>query len=262
MDWQTSQVFHNGFMYSCLVVFLGCLLAMHARSYSAPPLETSSQPFDFDSYRRNPVDAQQTPTYSTQDGRNLQNNLISGKTKKDDDIAKQAAAMFPPIESIPLEKKPPRLPTRNELIDQISADRYPDSSSKEKNLLNRGKVARELDLSSMSDSDYEIFASQYLAKKGGTEPEQQDMTNPMPTVTNLKTDGPAHAYSVNRAGVRKPVSTDNPFENVANFFHLNDTVTHASDPLPASKPTPSRAPIITPEPTPATERPSPSAGSY
>ena len=262
MDWQIPRGFHNGFMYSCLVVFLGCLLAMHAHSYSAPPLETSSQPFDFDSYRRNPVDAKQTPTYAAQDGRNLQNNLISGKTKKDDDIGKQAAAMFPPIKSIPLEKKPARLPTRNELIDQITADRYPDSSSKEKNLLNRGKVARELDLSSMSEIDYEIFASQYVAQKGGAEPEQQDMTNPMPTVTNLKTDGPAHAYSVNRAGVRKPVSTDNPFENVTNFFHLNDSVTHASDPLPAAKPTPSSTPIIAPEPTPATERPSPSAGSY
>jgi len=257
MNWQTPQAFHNGLMYICLVLFLASLLAMRESAYSAPSLETSSQPFDFDSYHRNPVDAQQTPTYSARDGRNLQNNLISGKTKKDDDIAKQAAAMFPPIKSIPLEKKPARLPTRNELIDQITADRYPDSSSKEKNLLNRAKVARELDLSSMSESDYEIFASQYLAQKGGTEPEQQDMTNPMPTVTNLKTDGPAHAYSVNRAGVRKPVSTDNPFENVANFFHLNDTVTHASDPLPVAKPTPSRTPTITPEPTPATERPSP-----
>jgi hypothetical protein len=229
-------------------------------AHSAPSMETSSQPFDFDSYRRNPIEAKRKPTYAAE-GRDLQDNLLAGKKGGKSDISKEAADLFPEMESIPLKTEPQPLPTPRELTDQVTASRTGQDTKGRIDLLARGKVSKELNLSSMSESEYELYATQ----KQNTEqdkPDKPNLLNPMPTVTNLKTDGPAHAYSVNQAGLgarAKTGSNQNPFEDVIKFLRLDQPVTHGEDPMPSAKNKPS-APQ--PSTTTAADQASPSAGAY
>ncbi|NBS87478.1 MAG: hypothetical protein EBS60_05280, partial [Verrucomicrobia bacterium] len=175
--------------YFLAIITLPCL-----QVYSAPSMETSSQPFDFDSYRRNPIEAKRKATYAAE-GRDLQSNLLAGPKGGKSDISRQAADLFPSMESIPLKQEPEPLPTPRELTDQVTAQRSGEDTKGRIDLLARGKVAKELNLSSMSESDYEIYATQSRAANLEA-PDKPNLLNPMPTVTNLKTDGPAHAYSV------------------------------------------------------------------
>jgi len=229
-------------------------------AHSAPSMETSSQPFDFDSYRRNPIEAKRKPTYAAE-GRDLQENLLAGKKGGKSDISQEAADLFPKMESIPLKTEPQPLPTPRELTDQVTANRSGLDSKGRIDLLARGKVAKELNLSSMSESEYELYATQ----KQNTEEVKHDkpnLLNPMPTVTNVKTDGPAHAYSVSQAGVgarSKTGSNQNPFEDVFKFLRLDQPVTHGEDPMPSGKNKPS-APQ--PPTSTAADQASPSAGAY
>ena len=230
------------------------------QAHAAPSMETSSQPFDFDSYRRNPIEAKRKPTYAAE-GRDLQLNLLAGPKGGKSDISRQAADLFPSMESIPLKQEPEPLPTPRELTDQLTARRTGEDTKGRIDLLARGKVAKELNLSSMSESEYEIYATQSRAANLET-PNQPNHLNPMPTVTNLKTDGPAHAYSVTQAGVgvrAKKGSNQNPFEDVIKLLRLDQPVTHGGDPLPtASKKTTAPAPAL---PT-GVEQASPSAAAY
>jgi len=230
-------------------------------AHSAPSMETSSQPFDFDSYRRNPIEAKRKPTYAAE-GRDLQENLLAGKKGGKSDISKEAADLFPKVESIPLKTEPQPLPTPRELTDQVTANRSGLDSKGRIDLLARGKVAKELNLSSMSESEYEL----YVAQKQNAEQEKTEkpnLLNPMPTVTNLKTDGPAHAYSVSQAGIgarTKTGSNQNPFEDAIKFLRLDQPVTHGEDSLPTgSKKT---ATPTTPPPASMAGQASPSAGGY
>ena len=230
------------------------------QTYAAPSMETSSQPFDFDSYRRNPIEAKRKPTYAAE-GRDLQSNLLAGPKGGKSDISRQAADLFPSIESIPLKREPEPLPTPRELTDQLTARRSGSDTKGRIDLLARGKVAKELNLSSMSESEYELYATQSRAANFET-PDKPNLLNPMPTVTNLKTDGPAHAYSVTQAGVgvrAKKGSNQNPFEDVIKLLRLNQPVTHGGDSLPtASK----KTNVPTPAPSTGGEQASPSAGAY
>jgi len=227
---------------------------------AAPALETPYQPLDFDSYRRNPIEAKRKPTYAAEK-RDLQDNLLAGKKGGKSDITKDAADLFPKMESIPLKTEPQPLPTPRELTDQVTASRTGQDTKGRIDLLSRGKVEKELNLSSMSQSEYELYAT----KKQNAEQEKTDkpnLQNPMPTVTNVKTDGPAHAYSVNQAGMgarAKIGSNQNPFEDVIKFLRLDQPVTHGEDPLPygKSKPTAPQPPTTT-----AVDQASPSAGAY
>jgi len=197
-------------------------------------METPYTPFDFDNYRRNPLQAKQTQKISSKEGRDLQSSLISGENDKKRDIAREAASYFPDPETIPLRKEPETIPTPNELTDQITVARNGETTKGQKDLLARGKIAKELNLSSMSEADYQIYVAQHRSPQ--EEPEVGSVhLNPMPTVTNLKTDGPAHAYSVNQAGVRKPVSNENPFQDLIQALRLDEPVTHGNDPLPSAK---------------------------
>lgn len=205
------------------------------RGHAAPPMETPYTPFDFDNYRRNPLQAKQTQKISTKEGRDLQASLISGENDKKRDIAREAASYFPDPESIPLRQEPVPLPTPNELTDQITVARNGETTKGQRDLLARAKVAKELNLSSMSESDYEIYASQHRAAQEMPE-DRPNHLNPMPTVTNLKTDGPAHAYSVTQAGIRNPSSNQNPFEDLIHALQLDEPVTHGNDPLSTPKP--------------------------
>jgi len=197
-------------------------------------METPYTPFDFDNYRRNPLQAKQTQKISSKEGRDLQATLISGENSKKRNIAREAASLFPDPETIPLRKEPDPIPTPNELTDEISLARNGETTKGQRDLLARGKVAKELNLSSMSESDYQIYVAQHRTRE--EEPEtRSNHLNPMPTVTNLKTDGPAHAYSVTQAGVRNPVSNENPFQDLLQALRLDEPVTHGNDPLPSPK---------------------------
>jgi len=227
----------------CLLLAWGGLCLPKVQS--APPMETPYTPFDFDNYRRNPLQAKQTQKISSKEGRDLQSSLISGESDKKRDIGREAASLFPDPESIPLRREPEPIPTPNELTDQITVARSGETTKGQKDLLARGKVAKELNLSSMSESDYEIYVAQHRAAQEVQE-DHPNVLNPMPTVTNLKTDGPAHAYSVTQAGVRHPTSNQNPFEDLIHALRLDKPVTHGNDPLSSnkakSKPTETAAP--------------------
>ncbi|NBT49830.1 MAG: hypothetical protein EBT07_18840 [Actinobacteria bacterium] len=227
---------------------------------AAPALETPYQPLDFDSYRRNPIEAKRKASYAAE-GRDLQSNLLAGKKGGKSDISKEAADLFPKMESIPLKTEPQPLPTPRELTDQVTASRTGQDTKGRIDLLARGKVAKELNLSSMSESEYELYATQKQNAEQD-KPDKPNLLNPMPTVTNLKTDGPAHAYSVNQAGLgarTKTGSNQNPFEDVIKFLRLDQPVTHGEDPLPSGK-----SKLTAPQTPPAavTEQASPSAGAY
>jgi len=243
-------------------IFLLAIITLpFVQAYAAPSMETPSQPFDFDTYRRNPIEAKRKPTYAAE-GRDLQDNLLAGKKGVKSDITKEAADLFPKIESIPLKTEPQPLPTPRELTDQVTADRSGQDSKGRIDLLARGKVAKELNLSSMSETEYELYATQKQNLEQ-EKPDKPNLLNPMPTVTNLKTDGPAHAYSVSQAGMgsrTKTGSNQNPFEDAIKFLHLDEPVTHGEDPLPTGSKK-ATAPV-TPPPASITGQESPSAGAY
>ena len=112
----------------------------------------------------------------------------------------------------------------------------------------------------MSESEYEIYVSQRRAQEEEPLQPQNNLLNPMPTVTNLKTGGPAHAYSVSQAGIgsrTKPGSNQNPFEDVLKVFRLDQPITHGTDALPSGN-----KKVATASKIPDSEKPSPSGGTY
>jgi hypothetical protein len=228
-------------------------------------MESTSQPLDFDTYRRNPIDARRSSAADSRGNRNLQIRLISGETTPPNDISQQAADLFPPIATIPLRRDPEPLPTPNELTDQITVAKTGETTKGQKDLLARGKIAKELNLSAMSESEYKIYVSQHCENEAEIPQAPKNLLNPMPTVTNLKTGGPAHAYSVSQAGIgsrTKPGSNQNPFENVLKVFRLDQPITHGTDALPSGNNKVATANPLAPSETPDSEKPSPSGGSY
>ena len=247
----------------CLSLGALCLSGIWASG--APSMESTTQPFDFDTYRRNPIDARRSSATDSRGNRNLQTRLISGETTRPNDISQQAADLFPPIATIPLRRDPEPLPTPNELTDQITVAKTGETTKGQKDLLARGKIAKELNLSAMSESDYEIYVSQQREKEAETPQAPSNLLNPMPTVTNLKTGGPAHAYSVSQAGIgsrTKPGSNQNPFEDVLKVFRLDQPITHGTDALPSGNKKVATATAPAPSATPDSEKPSPSGGTY
>ena len=159
-----------------------------------------------------------------------------------------------------MRRDPEPLPTPNELTDQITVAKTGETTKGQKDLLARGKIAKELNLSAMSESEYEIYVSQRRAQEEEPLQPQNNLLNPMPTVTNLKTGGPAHAYSVSQAGIgsrTKPGSNQNPFEDVLKVFRLDQPITHGTDALPSGN-----KKVATANKIPDSEKPSPSGGTY
>ena len=244
---------------------LGALCLSGIWASAAPSMESTTQPFDFDTYRRNPIDARRTSAADSRGNRNLQTRLISGETTPPNDISQQAADLFPPIATIPLRRDPEPLPTPNELTDQITVAKSGETTKGQKDLLARGKVVKELNLSGMSESEYEIYVSQRRALEEESLAPKKNLLNPMPTVTNLKTGGPAHAYSVSQAGIgsrTKPGSNQDPFEDVLKVFRLDQPVTHGTDALPSGDKKVATVDPLAPSATPDSEKPSPSGGTY
>ena len=244
---------------------LGALCLSGIWASAAPSMESTTQPYDFDTYRRNPIDARRTSAADSRGNRNLQTRLISGETTPPNDISQQAADLFPPIATIPLRRDPEPLPTPNELTDQITVAKSGETTKGQKDLLARGKVVKELNLSGMSESEYEIYVSQRRALEEESLAPKKNLLNPMPTVTNLKTGGPAHAYSVSQAGIgsrTKPGSNQDPFEDVLKVFRLDQPVTHGTDALPSGDKKVATVDPLAPSATPDSEKPSPSGGTY
>ena len=117
----------------------------------------------------------------------------------------------------------------------------------------------------MSESEYEIYVSQQRENEAEIPQAQKNLLNPMPTVTNLKTGGPAHAYSVSQAGIgsrTKPGSNQNPFEDVLKVLRLDQPITHGTDALQSGNKKVATATAPTPGERPEAEKPSPSGGTY
>ena len=218
-------------------LFLAAGLAA-AFAQESQPLETPYTPFDFDNYRRTPLQARQTSTsWASRDSTDLQRGLISGERGRRQDIASRAAALFPDPQSIPIRREPEPLPTPNALTDEITVANYGETSKGQRDLLARSRVADRLDLSSMSEADYELYVAQYREEQERVPPASgEGLLRPMPTLVNSKTGGPPHAYAVSQAGVgarTEPRNDQNPFQDLVRILRLDQPVTKGTDPLPA-----------------------------
>lgn len=218
-----------------LLILAGLLVNVSAQE--SQPLEAKTSPFDFDNYRRTPLQARQTSaSWASRDNPDLQRGLISGDRGRKEDIATRAAALFPDPQEIPIRQESDPLPTPNELTDEIATAKYGETSKGQRDLLARSRVADRLQLSSMSEADYELYVAQYRAKQeSAPSASREGLLRPMPTVINSKTDGPPHAYAVSQAGVgmrTEPRDGQNPFEDLIRALRLDKPVTKGTDPLP------------------------------
>jgi hypothetical protein len=148
------------------------------------------------------------------------------------------------------------------LTDEITSHNYGETTKGQRDLLARGRVAKDLDLSSMSEADYDLYASQIRQEEESSTPQDTEtLLRPMPSLMNSKTGGPPHAYSVSQAGIgarSEPRDNQNPFTDLIRVLRLDQPVTKGNDPLPA--PTTRLAATSTAPLTPAKEA-APSATS-
>jgi hypothetical protein len=242
-------------------------LLVNASAQESQPLEAQTSPFDFDNYRRTPLQARQTQTaWASKDNTNLQRRLLSGERGKKQDLADRAASLFPDLQSIPVTSERAPLPTPNQLADEIAEARHGANTKGHRDLLLRNRTAQQLKLSSLSDSEYELYATRYRDQQEQVlPPSGQALLRPMPTVINSKTGGPPHGYAVSQAGIgarSEPRDNQNPFENVIRALRIDHPVTKGTDPLPAPSSrlalSPTQVPL--PEAQPATN-PSQDAGA-
>lgn len=219
-----------------LLLLLGVFLT-GACAQESQPLEAKTSPFDFDNYRRTPLQARQDSTsWASRDNHDLQRGLMSGERGKKQDIATRAAALFPDPQEIPIRQEPEPLPSPNELTDEITASNYGETTKGQRDLLARSRVADRLDLASMSEADYELYVAKYREEQEQVPmPSGEGLLRPMPTLVNSKTGGPPHAYAVSQAGIgarAEPRNDQNPFEDLVRALRLDQPVTKGTDPLP------------------------------
>ena len=221
------------------LLWLGLLagLIVEASAQDSQPLEAQTSPFDFDTYRRTPLQARQTShAWASRESTDLQRGLISGDRGRKQDISTRAAALFQDPQEIPIRQEPEPLPTPNELTDEITLANYGETSKGQRDLLARSRVADRLNLSSMSEADYDLYVAQYRAEQDrAPSATGEGLLRPMPTMVNSKTGGPPHAYAVSQAGVgarAEPRDGQNPFEDLIRALRLDQPVTKGTDPLP------------------------------
>ena len=220
-----------------LLLLLGVFLN-GACAQESQPLEAKTSPFDFDNYRRTPLQARQDSTaWASRDNHDLQRGLISGERGRKQDIATRAAALFPDPQEIPIRQEPEPLPSPNELTDEITTANYGETPKGQRDLLARSRVADRLDLASMSEADYELYVAKYREEQEQVPmPSGEGLLRPMPTLVNSKTGGPPHAYAVSQAGIgarAEPRDNQNPFTDLIRALRLDQPVTKGNDPLPA-----------------------------
>jgi len=181
--------------------------------------------------------AKTSTSWASRDSGDLQRGLISGDRGREQDIATRADALFPDPREIPIRQEPEPLPTPNELTDEITEAKYGETTKGQRDLLARSRMADRLDLSSMSEADYELYVANYRAEqKQVSAPSGEALLRPMPTLINSKTGGPPHGYAVSQAGVgarSEPRNNQNPFEDLVRALRLDRPVTKGTDPLPA-----------------------------
>ena len=219
-----------------LTFVVGLTVGVSAQDFQ--PLEAHTSPFDFDNYRRTPLQARQTSnSWASRDSTDLHRGLISGERGRKQDIATRASALFQDPQEISVRQEPEPLPSPNELTDEITAANYGETSKGQRDLLARSRVADRLDLASMSEADYELYVAQYRAEQESSPAASgEGLLRPMPSLINSKTGGPPHAYAVSQAGVgarAEPRDGQNPFENLIRAFRLDHPITKGTDPLPA-----------------------------
>jgi len=212
-------------------------LLVNASAQESQPLEAQTSPFDFDNYRRTPLQARQTSTsWASRTNHDLQRGLISGDRGREENIAARAAALFPDLEEIPTRQEPEPLPTPKELTDEIATANCGETTKGPRDLLARGRVANRLNLSTMSSADYDLYVARYRAEQDSASPVSgEGLLRPMPTLVNPKTGGPPHAYAVSQAGVGTRTEArdgQNPFEGLRQVLRLDQPVTKGTDPLP------------------------------
>lgn len=224
-----------------IFALLMAVLSLPGHAQEKQPLETPSTPFDFDNYRKTPLQARQTSvSWASRNNSELQRGLISGSIGKNQDISTRAAALFPDPQEIPIRTEPEPLPSPQELTDEITLANHGETTKGQRDLLARSRVADQLDFSSMSEADYQLYVARYRAEQERVSPvSRQDLLRPMPTLINTKTDGPPHGYSVSQAGVgarAQPRDNQNPFEDMIRALRLDQPVTKGTDPLPVPPP--------------------------
>lgn len=243
-----------------LLLIFGVLRGL-ACAQESQPLEAKTSPFDFDNYRRTPMQARQTSvSWASRDNSDLQRELISGERGRKQDIATRAAALFPDPQEIPIRQEPEPLPSPNELTDEITTANYGETTKGQRDLLARSRVADRLNLSSMSEADYELYVAKYREEQDPEPaPTREALLRPMPTLVNTKTGGPPHGYAVSQAGVgarTEPRNDQNPFEDLIRALRLDRPITKGTDPLP----TPSARLAVASPTTPAPATPAASTG--
>ena len=239
-----------------IFLVLLCGFTVQAWSQDSRSLETSYSPFDFDNYRRTPLQSRQTSTsWASKDNNDLQRSLLSGDRGRKDNISTRADALFQNPKEIPIRQEPEPLPTPNELTDEITTEQYGETTKGQRDLLARGRVAGKLDLSSMSETDYELYIARRRSEQEENPPETGEaLLRPMPTLINTKTGGPPHGYAVSQAGVgarAEARNNQNPFEDLIRAFRLDQAVTKGTDPLPepsARLTVAANAPAVAPAP--------------
>lgn len=222
----------------------------------SPSLEAHTSAFDFDHYRKLPIQARQgSAGWVSRDNQELQRELISGEKGRKQEITSQVAALLPEPETIPIRREPEALPSPRELTDEITTEKHGTTTKGQLDLLARGRVDNRLELASMSESDYELLVAKIRGESEEESPTpREDLLRPMPTLINSKTGGPPHGYAVSQAGLgarTEPRNNQNPFEDIIRTLRLDQPVTRGDDPLskPPS-PTPAMAiPAVTSQPT-------------
>jgi len=220
-------------------LFLGLLfLGSSLLAQSAQTLEAQTSAFDFDNFRRNPIQSRQThASWVSKNNQELQRDRIASPEPRRNPIGERADALFPDQKKIPLAPKPEKLPTPSQLTDRVTFETYGETSKGPRDLLARGRVVDQLGLANMTDTDYEIYVEQQRAAAAiHSDRIQEAELQPMPTLINTKTGGPPHGYAVSQAGVgsrREPRNGQNPFEDLLSSLRLEQPLTKGSDPLPA-----------------------------
>lgn len=224
----------------------------HAWSQESVPLEHSYTPFDFDHYRKNPTQVAGATRLASKPGPDFQRQLRTGEAGRTEDFSRMAASMVRDPAEIPLEPEPEVLPSRNQVVDAVTRTRSGETTKGPRDLLARSRAEEELQISTMSEEDYEVFASRHRAQQReqtAEDPSTEELLQPMPTLINSKTGGPPHAYSVSQAGWgarAEPRNAQNPFEDLVRALRLDRPVTKGSDPLPSPSTRATVAPALIP----------------
>lgn len=199
--------------------------------FSQTTLDAPTQPFNFDTLRKTPSQSRSSLFHGTKEGRDLHEKLVAGYAGREVSFSQKATGLFPQQEEDFVQEEEPVL-SRKQTADQIAQQRLGTDSKGRVDPLAKAQLKTDLGLDSLSESDYELFFSDWRSHQDPNLAKNETLLNPMPTLINSKTGGPPHAYSVSQAGLgsrAKPRSGDNPFGDWIQFFQLDQPITRGTD---------------------------------